>query len=1002
MPGRHTEKAFEDAVEAGLLERGWKRGSAELYDRENAILPEEFSAFFPRSQPELAATLRKQHGANLEAGVLDALVKTLASHGTLHVLRHGFKFYGKKIEGAWFRPSHNLNPDIVSKYDANRLTVVRQLKFIPGHDDSVDVALFVNGLPVATAELKNPISGQDVTDAVAQYQRRDHRHLVFQFKKRALVHFAVDPNLAFMTTQLLGPDTRFLPFNRGRDGGAGNPDHPSGFPAAYLWEEVLQRDSFLDVLGRFVHLVTEEHVVGGKKQETEKIIFPRYQQLEVVRKLEAAARKDGPGHAYLVQHSAGSGKSNSIAWLAHRLAGLHDERDKKVFDSVVVVTDRRILDKQLQDNIYQFEHKQGVVTKIDLDSTQLADALRGGTQITITTLQKFPFVTEKIGTLPNRTYAVIVDEAHSSQSGEAAREMKQVLAAKSLEAAEAEDAGEEDDVQDRFVQVMASRRRQKNLSFFAFTATPKAKTLEVFGHRDAEGKPVAFHLYSMRQAIEEGFILDVLANYVSYKAFYGLVKAASEDPRVPKRQAVAQLARFMSLHPHNVAQKTEVMVEHFRLNVRHRIGGRAKAMVVTSSRLHAVRYKQAFEKYIRERGYRDIAVLVAFSGMVKDPDTGLEYTEPGMNIDRDGKQIRERRLPEVFAGDDFQVLLVANKFQTGFDQPLLHTMYVDKRLSGVQAVQTLSRLNRTHPGKEDTFVLDFVNDPEEIRRSFQPYFEKTVVEESADPQQLYDLQRRIQETQLIWEAQLDAFVKALYGPKSRKAGGDLGEMNRQVNQSVDRFKALDEEKQDEFRNILRGFVRMYSFLSQIMPFQDEDLEKLFTFCRHLERALPHDPKKAPLRLDGDVALKYYRLQKLSELSLSLKAADALPLRTPKDVGTRKETDDSAALSEIIEVLNERFGTEFTRADELLFDQFVEAATRDNEVVQRATANPLENFSLSMKAKVEGLMIDRMDQNEEIVTRYLNDPDFQRVAFQLLVKKIYDEIRARASIPYDRP
>ena len=684
MPGRHTEKAFEDAVEAGLLERGWMRGSAELYDRENAILPEEFLAFFPKSQPELAATLQKQHGAGLHAGLLDALVKTLASHGTLHVLRHGFKFYGKKIEGAWFRPSHNLNPDVLAKYDANRLTVVRQLKFIPDHDDSVDLALFVNGIPVATLELKNPITGQNAKDAVEQYKRRDHHQLIFQFKKRALVHFAVDPNLAFMTTRIAGDETRFLPFNRGRDGGQGNPDHPSGFPAAYLWEEVLQRDSFLDVLGRFVHLVTEEHVVGGKKEETEKIIFPRYQQLEVVRKLEAAARKNGPGHSYLVQHSAGSGKSNSIAWLAHRLAGLHDERDRKIFDSVVVVTDRRVLDKQLQDNIYQFEHKQGVVTKIDLDSGQLAEALRGGTQITITTLQKFPFVTEKIGSLPDRTYAVIVDEAHSSQSGEAAREMKQVLAAKSLEEAEAQDSAEEDDTQDRFVQVMASRRKQKNLSFFAFTATPKAKTLEVFGHRDSEGKPVAFHLYSMRQAIEEGFILDVLANYISYKAFYGLVKAAGDDPRVPKRQAVAQLARFMSLHPHNVAQKTEVMVEHFRLNVRHRIGGRAKAMVVTSSRLHAVRYKQAFEKYIRERGYRDIAVLVAFSGTVKDPDTDLEYTEPGMNIDRDGKQIRERRLPEVFAGDDFQVLLVANKFQTGFDQP--RTRVRRQRLSGV-AVQ---------------------------------------------------------------------------------------------------------------------------------------------------------------------------------------------------------------------------------------------------------------------------------------------------------------------------
>jgi type I restriction enzyme R subunit len=1001
MPGRHTEKAFEDAVEEGLLEGGWKRGHAGQFDRETAIVPEEFLAFFQSSQPELAAALKAQHGTACEAGIVDSLAKTLASHGTLHVLRHGFKFYGKKIEGAWFRPSHGLNPDVVAKYAANRATVIRQVKFIPGHDDSLDVVLFVNGIPVATAELKNPLTGQDVHDAVAQYQRRDQRHVVFQFKKRALVHFAVDPNLVYMTTRLEGSETRFLPFNRGRDGGDGNPDHPSGFPAAYLWQEVWQRDSFLDILGRFVHLLAEERVVDGKKVEHESIIFPRFHQLEAVRNLETAARKDGAGHAYLIQHSAGSGKSNSIAWLAHRLAGLHDQRDKKVFDSVVVVTDRRVLDKQLQDTIYQFEHKQGVVAKIDQDSTQLAEALRSGTQVTITTLQKFPFITEKIGKLPNRTYALVVDEAHSSQSGEAARQMKEVLAAQSLETAEAEDATEEDDVLDRLAEVMASRGRQKNISFFAFTATPKAKTLEVFGHRDAEGKPIPFHLYSMRQAIEEGFILDVLANYISYKAYYGLVKAASEDPRVPKKQALAQLARFMSLHPHNVAQKTEVIVEHFRANVRHRIGGRAKAMVVTSSRLHAVRYKLAFDRYIKERGYSDVKALVAFSGTVKDPDTDYEYTEPGMNVTRDGKQIRERQLPDAFAGSEYQVLLVANKYQTGFDQPLLHTMYVDKRLSGVQAVQTLSRLNRIHPGKEDTFVLDFVNDPEEIRRSFQPYFQRTEVEEAADPQTLYELQQRLEQAQVFWHSEVEAFAKAFYGPDTKKAGGVLAELNRQIRPGLDRFVGLEEDKQDEFRNALRGYVRLYSFVSQIMPFQDPDLEKLFTFCRFLERALPHDPKKAPLNLDGDVALRYYRLQKLSEQSLSLTAKDALPLRPPKDVGTRQATDEQVVLSAIIEVLNERFGTEFTKADELLFDQFVEAAKKDEEVVQRAHANPLENFSLSMKAKLEGLMIDRMDQNEEIVTRYLNDPDFQRVAFELLVKKIYEDIRARPSLPYPR-
>jgi type I restriction enzyme R subunit len=848
--------------------------------------------------------------------------------------------------------------------------------------------LFVNGFPVATAELKNPLTNQTVQDAVAQYRRRDPRHPLLRFKTRALVHFAVDPDLVYMTTKLLGEKTSFLPFNRGHNGGAGNPEHESGYRTGYLWQEVWQRDSFLDILGRFVHVAVEESKVDGKTVTKESVVFPRYHQLDAVRKLEAAARADGAGNSYLVQHSAGSGKSNSIAWLAHRLSSLHDDKDQRVFDSVVVVTDRRVLDQQLQANIYEFEHKQGVVEKIDENSQQLADALTSGTPVIITTLQKFPFVTEKIGKLPNRRYALIVDEAHSSQTGEAARHMKAVLAAKSLEDAEQEEGKDEEDSEDRLVKVMASRGKQKNLSFFAFTATPKAKTLEVFGHHDLEGKPVPFHLYSMRQAIEEGFILDVLKNYTTYKAFYRLVKAAVDDPEVNKKQATSQLARFMSLHPHNIAQKTEVMVEHFRARVRTKIGGKAKAMVVTSSRLHAVRYHQAFKRYIGEKGYKDIGVLVAFSGVVKDPDfDDLEYTEVGMN-----KGIKERELPEKFESDEYQVLLVANKYQTGFDQPLLHTMYVDKRLSGVQAVQTLSRLNRIAPGKEETFVLDFVNDAEEIRRSFQPYYEQTVVAESADPHQLYELQHRLEAAQVFWATEVGAFCKVFYTPKERQTVSDQAEMYRALGPGVDRFKALDLEKKDEFRNTLSGYVGLYSFLSQVMPFSDPDLEKLYTFGRFLEQKLPKDEKKTPLDLDGDVALEYYRLQKLGEGQVMLSLGESVPLRAPTDVGTRAAKGEDVRLSTIIDVLNERFGTEFTKADQLLFDQFVEEAKRDQEVVERAMANRLDNFELAMKPKVEELMMDRMDQNQEIVNRYLNDPAFQSTTLKAIVKQIYNEIR----------
>lgn len=988
------ELHFEDAIEHHLTTAGgWAKGSAKDFDRETALVSKDFFAFVDATQPETWTELRKHHQSNLEAAVLDTLVKALDARGTLDVLRHGFKFFGKKVECAYFKPAHGMNPDILAKYAKNRLVVTRQVRFIKDGDQSMDMALFVNGFPVATAELKNPLTNQTVQDAVAQYRKRDPRHALFRFKTRALVHFAVDPDLVYMTTKLAGDGTFFLPFNRGNGGGSGNPDHPSGYRTGHLWQEIWQRDSFLDILGRFVHLEVEERKVQGKSVTKETIVFPRYHQLDAVRRLEAAARRDGAGKSYLVQHSAGSGKSNSIAWLAHRLSSLHDARDQRVFDSVVVVTDRRVLDQQLQENIYQFEHKQGVVQKIDENSQQLADALSSGTPIVITTLQKFPFVTEKIGKLPSRRYALIVDEAHSSQTGEAARHMKEVLAAKSLEDAEKEDSEEEETSEDHLLKVMASRGKQKNLSFFAFTATPKAKTLEVFGERDAEGKPKPFHLYSMRQAIEEGFILDVLKNYTTYKAFYRLVKAIEGDPKVNKKQATSQLARFMSLHPHNIAQKTQVMVEHFRAKVRHKLDGRAKAMVVTGSRLHAVRYKQAFDKYIAEQGY-DIGVLVAFSGIVKDPDfEEVELTEVGMN-----KGIKEKELPEKFDSDQYQVLLVANKYQTGFDQPLLHTMYVDKRLSGVQAVQTLSRLNRMAPGKEDTFILDFVNDAEEIRRSFQPYYEQTVVAESADPHQLYELQHRLEALHVFWSTEIETFCKFFYAPKAKQTVNDQAEMYRALGPAVDRFKGLDEEKQEEFRNALAGYVRLYSFLSQVMPFTDEDLERLYTFSRFLELKLPKDDKKAPLDLDGDVALKYYRLDKINEGQIVLLLADHVALRAPTDVGTRKVKDDAVALSEIIEVLNERFGTEFTKADQLLFDQFIEEAKQDKEVVERALANPLDNFELAMKPKVEGLMIDRMDQNQEIVNRYLNDPAFQGAAFKAIVKQIYDQIRRGSSRP----
>ena len=998
MPVDHRERAFEAAIEHHLLTASsYAKGDPAAFDRERAIFPAGFIAFVRTTQPEVWQALEKLHGMETEAVILDDLTKALDGQaGALAVIRHGFKCFGKLIRVAYFAPAHGMNPESRRLYEANRLTVSRQVHYSTKHENSIDVVLALNGVPVATAELKNPLTGQNAEHAKHQYKTdRDPRERIFEFKRRTLVHFAVDPDVVWMTTRLDGNKTFFLPFNKGNGTGAGNLDNPNGYKTAYLWEEVWQRDSLLDILGRFMHLQVEEKTVGGKKIRKEAMIFPRYHQLVAVRKLEADAKEKGVGHNYLIQHSAGSGKSNSIAWLAHRLASLHNAQDQKVFDSVIVITDRLVLDRQLQDTIYQFDHKQGVVQKINEDSEQLAKALKTATPIIITTLQKFPFVTDKVGDLPDRRYAVIVDEAHSSQSGEAATELKGVLAANAIKKkakAEAEAQGLIDS-EEEILRTMAKRGKQPNISFFAFTATPKYKTLEVFGVPGPDGKPRPFHLYSMRQAIEEGFILDVLKNYTTYKTYYRLLKAITDDPQVSKSKAAKALARFMSLHPHNIAQKTEVMLEHFHTFIRHKIGGRAKAMVVTGSRLHAVRYKQEFDRQIKEKGYTGIKTLVAFSGTVEDPDApGVSYTEPDMNRDGAGRPIREKELPDKFATEEYQLLLVAEKYQTGFDQPLLHTMYVDKRLDGIQAVQTLSRLNRTCPGKEDTFVLDFVNNADDIQNAFKPYYEQTIIGDQADSRQLYELQGKLEAMQVFYRDDVDGFCKVFFKPKAAQSPSDHAMMNSFLDPAVGRFRQLDEEAQDEFRGLLNTFRNLYGFLSQVIPFQDSDLEKLYTYARFLASKLPHRSSGEKYAFDDDVSLKFYRLQKISEGSIKLDQGENVPVEGPTAAGTGKAKDTQVELSRLIDAINERFGTDFTQADELFFHQLREEAIADEELRQAATANTLDNFRYVFIKALEGLFIDRMEQNEEIFAKYMNDVDFRKVVSERLLKQVYDQIR----------
>ncbi len=990
MPTDHSEKAFETAIEHCLLTTGdFSRGDPVSFDPARCLDPTVLIPFVKKTQPDTWDYLEGLQKGKAEATLLDDLCKALdsESEGCLKVLRHGFKCFGKLFRVAYFAPASGMNPEIKRLYDSNRLTVTRQLRYSQNHKNEIDLVLNINGIPVVSAELKNPLTGQTWRNAIHQYKNdRDPKDLFFQFRKRSLVHFAVDPDEVYMTTKLAGQNTYFLPFNKGNGTAAGNPDNPNGYKTAYLWEEVWQRDSFLDIFARFLHLQIEEKIFGGQKLKKETMIFPRYHQLDSVRKMIAHARTNGVGNNYLVQHSAGSGKSNSIAWLAHRLSSLYSAKDEKVFDSVIVITDRLVLDQQLQNTVYQFEHKQGVVQKIDESSNQLAAALSSAVPIVITTLQKFPFVTDKIGDLPSRKYAVIIDEAHSSQSGEGAAEMRGVLAGREAGDAAAEQAEERSlpDFEEEILKTLARRGRQPNISFFAFTATPKYKTLEMFGIVGKDGKPEPFHLYSMRQAIQEKFILDVLENYVTYTTYYRLIKSIADDPQVDKKKAAKALARFMSLHPHNIAQKTEVMVEHFRTFVKQRIGGRAKAMVVTSSRLHAVRYKIAFDKYIAEKGYAGIKTLVAFSGTVIDHENAdASYTEPAMN-----KSIKEKELPEKFGTDEYQVLLVAEKYQTGFDQPLLHTMYVDKRLSGIQAVQTLSRLNRTHPGKEETFVLDFVNDREEIVEAFQPYYEQTEVGERVEARHLYELQARLDSAQVYYKAEVEAFAEAFFKPTANQTPTDHARINAAIDPAVGRFKALEEEERENFRKVLSAFRNLYSFLSQIIPFQDVDLEKFYAFVRFLLVKLPRRSSGISYSFDDEVSLKYYRLQKISEGSIVLESGKPYPVSGPSEVGTHIVREPKIELSKLIDILNERFGTEFKPSDQLFFDSIKEDALADPALRQAALANTMENFGYVFVKALEGLFIDRMESNEEITAKYMNDKDFKTLVGENLLKEVY--------------
>ncbi len=818
---------------------------------------------------------------------------------------------------------------------------------------------------MATAELKTQTTGQDVRDAVKQYrQDRNPRDLVFA--ARTVVHFAVDPNTVEMTTELAGEKTVFRPFNLGsggpgEEGGKGNTVNPHGHATAYLWEQVWERRTWLDLLATFAHVEkrTVTDPVSGKQGVRRTLVFPRFHQWHAVRRLLDTARVEGPGRSYLVQHSAGSGKSNTIAWLAHGPSRLHTPHtgarddlgpDVPVFDKTVVITDRVVLDRQLQDTVTGFRHTFGSIVTIGdgKTSADLRAALESvQARVIITTLQKFSVVAQAATDLAGTRFAVVVDEAHSSQTGEAAKDLKAVL-------------GEAEDAEDALAASVAARGRQPNLSFFAFTATPKAKTLELFGERvpepDGSERLRPFHLYSMRQAIEEGYILDVLRGYTTYSTYYRLANGLSEDPELPKGKAASALARFVSLHETNLVQKAEIVVEHFRAHTRSRIGGRAKAMVVTRSRLHAVRHHAAISAYVEKKGYRDVRALVAFSGTVTDPDTHVEYREPLLN------GFGEKELPQRFASDDYQVLVVAEKYQTGFDQPLLHMMYVDKKLSGVKAVQTLSRLNRTHPGKADTFVLDFANTPDEIQEAFAPYFTQTSATPT-DPNVLYNLSGRLDGAGVLHPDEVKAGVQAiLSGAQDGSAA-----LHAALDPAVQRFAGLDEDDAEEFRDALTSYVRAYAFLGQVVPFSDPHLEELYYYGKYLLTKLPTRDAGGSVDLSGAVVLTHLRTDLVAEredLSLGEGEPDPLP-GLPGEGRGRQADEPRSLLSQLIDALNERFGAGLGEADLIWFEQQQIELRSDHDVRAVALHNDEQQFSVFLKPRIEQAIVERHQANGEL-------------------------------------
>lgn len=990
----YKEKRFEQDIEEYLTTKGgYIKGNPKAFDRSLALDVNTFVSFIKASQPKAWERFKKIYGADSEKQIVDRLCREVKMVGLLKVFRQGFTDRGIKFRAVFWKPETTINPTAVAQYNANILHCTRQLHYSLHNENSIDIVLFINGIPVVSMELKCQFTGQNTDNAIKQYKfDRATKDTLFEFKNRVLVHFAVDLSNVYMTTRLEGANTFFLPFNQGSNGagnvgGKGNPVNPDGYDTAYLWEQVLCKERLLEIMHKYLHLQIEYDDKGNVKSE--RMIFPRFHQLDVVTKLLADVKENGSGRNYLIQHSAGSGKSNSIAWLAHRLSGLHNDKDEKIFQSVIIVTDRRVLDSQLQNTVYQFDHVEGVVQKIDKNAKQLKEAIEAGTGIIITTLQKFPVIYKEVNTGSKR-FAIIVDEAHSSQTGDAAKKLKRALAdtEKALEEIaelEYEDESSRKDDEDKLLDELASQGIHDNLSFFAFTATPKDKTLQMFGRRDANGKYHPFHIYSMRQAIEEHFILDVLQYYMTYNMFYKIAKNIPDDPELDTVAGVKAIRNYETLHPHNISQKTAIMLEHFSNITRHKIGGKAKAMIVTPSRLHAVRYVLEFKKQIEEKGYNNLDVLVAFSGEVTDG--GETYTEEKINKTRDGETVKENALPETFHTDDFGMLIVAEKYQTGFDEPLLHTMFVDKKLSGVKAVQTLSRLNRTCRGKQDTFVLDFVNSAEDIKKAFEPYYEETVLEKETDPNVIYDLKNTLDGYRVYQQIEINGFADVWYSDKGQEYA-DLGKLKSKIQPALDRFDALEAEKQDMFKSALARFNRIYSFITQVCRLFDKEIHKFSIYAKFLSKMLPKGGSEK-IYIDDKVLLEYYKLEKAFDGSIQLEPTEEGFTPITGEAGRREKKKDP--LTVIIDKINEKYGTEFTEMDKVLLQIENDYAAQD-KWKSYAKGNDFKTFMLLFEKDFPAMAAARYEQNEDFFVKMFSDPDMMKQVMESIGSVVYERLK----------